>query len=131
MRMHMILRPLLAAPVTRSRLIYCLVATDEEHRATEPDTPWSSFYARRIIDCWGAAEEPSADTLVLYHFNGCPFCTLVRREIEALGIDVELRDIYADTKYFEELLEARGRTTVPVLRITSTDGDERWMPGIC
>ncbi len=66
--------------------------------------------------------------MALYYFDGCPFCTRVRRAIDAMGIEVELRDIYADPVYLSELREARGRTTVPVLRITSADGDERWMP---
>ena len=57
-----------------------------------------------------------------------PFCLRVRRAIDILGLDVELRNIYEDRAHFDELREARGRTTVPVLRITSPDGDERWMP---
>lgn len=68
------------------------------------------------------------DRLALYHFDGCPFCTRVRRAIDGLGIDVELRNIYENPDFLRELREARGRTTVPVLRITSADGEERWMP---
>ena len=34
----------------------------------------------------------------------------------------------AQPGYLQELRDARGRTTVPVLRITSPDGNERWMP---
>jgi glutaredoxin 2 len=66
--------------------------------------------------------------LALYHFDGCPFCMRVRRAIDATGIDVELRNIYEEPGYLQELRDARGRTTVPVLRITSPDGEERWMP---
>jgi glutaredoxin 2 len=68
------------------------------------------------------------DHLALYYFDSCPFCIRVRRVIDALGIDVELRNIYEEPGYLEELRAARGRTTVPVLRITSADGEERWMP---
>lgn len=118
----------LAAPITRSRLVFCIVATDDEHSATDPDAPWPEYYARRILECLGPAEAPKRDRLALYHFEGCPFCTRVRRVIDELGLDVELRDIHADRKLMEELLEARGRTTVPVLRISSADGEERWMP---
>ena len=66
--------------------------------------------------------------LALYYFDGCPFCVRVLRAIDTLGLDVELRNIYEDRGYLDELREVRGRTTVPVLRITSPDGEDRWMP---
>ena len=53
---------------------------------------------------------------------------MVRRAIDALGIEVELRDIYEDMQHRDDLIEARGRATVPVLRITSSEGENRWMP---
>ncbi|MBW2222756.1 MAG: glutathione S-transferase N-terminal domain-containing protein [Deltaproteobacteria bacterium] len=52
----------------------------------------------------------------------------MRGVIGELGLDVEMRNIYEDKTRREELREARGRTTVPVLRITSGDGQVRWMP---
>ena len=126
--LHDRLTPFLAASLTRSRLVFCLVETDDEHRATDPDAPWPEYYARRIVECLGPAEQPMQDNLALYYFDSCPFCIRVRRVIDALGIDVELRNIYEEPGYLEELRAARGRTTVPVLRITSADGEERWMP---
>ena len=48
--------------------------------------------------------------------------------MDRLGLDVELREIFDEPHYREQLVEARGRATVPVLRITSPDGEERWMP---
>jgi glutaredoxin 2 len=66
--------------------------------------------------------------LALYYSEGCPFCVRVLRAIDALNIDVEPRNIYEDPAHLEELRAARSRTTVPVLRITSTDGEDRWMP---
>jgi glutathione S-transferase len=53
---------------------------------------------------------------------------MVRATIGRLGIDVELRDIHESTQHRDDLIEVRGRATVPVLRITSPDGEERWMP---
>ena len=126
--LHDKLTPYLAAPLTRSRLVFCLVETDEEHRLAHADEPWPSYYARRLLECLGPADDPNKDSLALYHFDGCPFCTRVRRVIDALGLDVELRSIFDDPKHLRALREARGRTTVPVLRITSPDGEERWMP---
>ena len=122
------LGPFLAAPMTRSRLVFCLVGADSEHQATASDTPWPEFYAKHVLECFGTAEAPTEEMLALYHFDGCPFCMRVRRAIDLLGIDVELRNIYEDREHLEALMEARGRATVPVLRITSPNGDDRWMP---
>ncbi len=122
------LTPFLAAPLTRSRLVFCLIGADDEHRATDPDAPWPEFYARRFLECLGPAEEPREDHLALYYFDGCPYCERVLRAIDALGLDVELRHIYDNSQYLDELRSARRRTTVPVLRITAPDGEERWMP---
>ena len=121
------IRPFLASSLTRSRLVFCLVGADNEHRAIDSDVPWPEYYAGHILECLGPAEGP-ADTLALYHFDGCPFCRRVRRTIDALGIDVELRNIYEDSDHLDALIDARGRATVPVLRITSADGEDRWMP---
>lgn len=69
----------------------------------------------------------SIRSLALYHFEQCPYCRLVRREIDRLGIAVELRDIHREPQHLRELLAARGRRTVPVLRITAGE-QEHWMP---
>ncbi len=65
---------------------------------------------------------------MLYHFDACPFCGMVRAGIERLGVEVELRDIHENPLHRDDLIAARGRATVPVLRITSPNGEERWMP---
>jgi glutaredoxin len=122
------LEPYVAAPLTRSRLVFCLVETDDEHRATSPDTPWPRYYAGRLIECLGPAEQPATDTLALYHFDGCPFCSRVRRVIDRLDLDVEPRNVHADRTHMDDLVKARGRATVPVLRITTASGEDRWMP---
>jgi glutaredoxin len=109
-------------------LVFCLIGADDEHRAADPGAPWPEYYARRFLECLGPAEEPAKDRLSLYYFDGCPFCVRVLRAIDALGIEVEHRNIYADAGHLADLREARGRATVPVLRITSPDGDDRWMP---
>lgn len=112
----------------KSQLIYCLMNADLEHRARSPDSDWSDYYADQILERCAPSETPADDKLALYHFNGCPFCSIVRSGIDHLGLDVELRDIFEDPRYRDELIEARGRATVPVLRITSPNGEERWMP---
>ena len=112
----------------KSRLIYCLMDADYERSARDPDAEWTGYYAEHFIERFAPAATPKEDVLVLYHFEGCPFCAIVRAAIDRLGVDVELRDIYHDTGDRDELVAARGRATVPVLRITSPDGEERWMP---
>lgn len=113
---------------TQSELIYCLMRADIEHQARSPGSDWAEFYAQEIVEHCAPSASAAEDRLALYYFEGCPFCTMVRSAIGELGIDVELRNVMQDGKYRDELVEARGRATVPVLRITSPDGEERWMP---
>lgn len=112
----------------KSRLIYCLMSAEIEHQARAPDADWPEFYAAELLNRCMRSESAPADKLALYHFGSCPFCRTVRTAIDELGIDVELRDILADPAHRDDLIEARGRATVPVLRISSPDGKERWMP---
>ena len=113
---------------TRSRLIYCLMNADYEHQARAPESNWSEYYAEQMLERCAPSETPTDDKLALYHFNGCPFCSYVRAGIERLGIDIEMRDIVQNPGFRDELITARGRATVPVLRISSPDGEEHWMP---
>ena len=64
----------------------------------------------------------------LYHYEGCPFCHLVRDVIDELGLEVELRDTLRNPAFRQELFEVRGRGTVPVLQLTDREGEVRWMP---
>lgn len=67
-----------------------------------------------------------AEGLALYHYEGCGYCARVRRGLERLGVEVELRDIDEEPRFEEELVQARGRRTVPVLRIEE-EGRVQWM----
>jgi glutaredoxin len=119
---------LLQTPFTKSQLVYCVMYADFERTARASDSNWPEFYADHFIERFAPAVTPAQDKLFLYYFNGCPFCALALAVIDRLDVDVELRDIFADDQYRDELVTARGRATVPVLRITSPDGEERWMP---
>lgn len=66
--------------------------------------------------------------LALYHYEGCGFCARVRRTADEMNVDLELRDIHRGEEHFDDLRAARGRTTVPVLRIAYEDGNETWLP---
>jgi len=113
---------------TRSQLVFCLMNADIEHQARSPDSDWPEFYANEFIERCAPSESPATDRLALYYFDGCPFCNMVRAAIGELNIDVELRNISQDMGHRDDLVEARGRATVPVLRITTPEGEDRWMP---
>jgi len=113
---------------TRSHLIYCLMNADFDHQALEPDTDWVDFYASEFIEHYAPSDTPATDKLALYTMAGCPFCRRVDETIARLGLDIELRDVRQARNWREELIEARGRATVPVLWIRSPDGEVRWMP---
>jgi glutaredoxin len=65
--------------------------------------------------------------LVLYQFNGCPFCVKVRRELKRLNLRVELRDAQKVAAFKEELLKGGGELQVPCLRIPEGEGKFRWI----
>ncbi len=113
---------------TASRLIHCLMNADSEYEARSPDSDWADFYAHYIVECHAASDSPKEDSLALYYFATCPFCRRVLAALDGLDVDVELRNIHEQDQYRDELVAARGRATVPVLRIESPDGDVRWMP---
>lgn len=112
----------------KSRLIFCLINADTEHQTRSPDSAWAEFYAEVMLECYALSDSPGEDKLALYHYNGCPYCSYVRASIERLGVDVEWRDILTMPQHREDLMRARGRATVPVLRITSPNAEDRWMP---
>ena len=64
----------------------------------------------------------------MYHFLGCGFCARVWDVAERLGVELEDRNIHENAAYRDELLDLRGRATVPVLRIEHEDGRVEWMP---
>jgi glutaredoxin len=119
---------LLDREFTRSRLVYCLMAAEFERATHAAESDWREYYADYFLERFAATATAADDRLALYHFDGCAFCSLVRSSIDRVGVPVELRNIRDDAGFRDELVAARGRATVPVLRITSPDGSERWMP---
>ncbi|GAB4202366.1 MAG: hypothetical protein OHK0013_15550 [Sandaracinaceae bacterium] len=71
---------------------------------------------------------PRVVSLAVYYFDGCPYCERVRRSAKALGLELAWRDIDRDRSHRRDLLAARGRGTVPVLRIHRERGRDIWMP---
>lgn len=112
----------------KSQLIYCLMNADFEHTARAPETDWADFWASEFVEHFAPSDTAEADQLALYYFPTCPFCRRVMQAIDRLGLEVEMRNIIEDPARRDELIEARGRATVPVLWIRSPDGSVRWMP---
>ncbi len=65
--------------------------------------------------------------LSLYYYDQCSFCQRVLRVIDELGVEVELRNVLTTPGHREELIGARGRGTVPVLKTDFADGRSEWM----
>ena len=118
----------LQTPFTKSQLVYCVMDADFEHQARAPKSNWKEFYAEQFVERYAPSPTPAKDKLALYYSRTCPFCIMVLKAIDKLGIDVELMEINEEPKYRDELVGARDRATVPVLRITSPDGEQRLMP---
>jgi len=114
--------------LSRSRLAYCLMFVEDERQVLDPEASWTDYYADHLLERFAEPDAPARDRLALYYFPTCSYCRLVLRSIDRLGLDVDLRDIHLEKENREDLVQARGRSTVPVLRITSPGGEERWMP---
>ncbi len=56
---------------------------------------------------------------VLYIKSGCPWCRSARAFLSEHGVDVDLRDVNANTAYMEEMEEISGQSKTPTL----VDGD--------
>ena len=56
-------------------------------------------------------------SMILYHFESCPYCAKVRNAVKELGAPLEMRDTRENDAYREELIELTGRTQVPCLVI--------------
>lgn len=74
--------------------------------------------------------EGSQDTrgLSLYGYPQCPFCQRVLNVVDSLGLEISLHNTMQDADRQRELIEAMGRSTVPVLRIEDEAGEPKWLP---
>lgn len=55
--------------------------------------------------------------LKLFYMERCPFCNKVKKYIEDNDINIEMVDIYVDSKNEEELIRLGGKDQVPMLLI--------------
>ena len=61
------------------------------------------------------------ERFILYTRDWCGYCSLVKQAAAQLGIVLEERNIWENPQWESELLSARGRPTVPVLRRMTLD----------
>jgi len=59
------------------------------------------------------------EMLELYQFEGCPYCSKVRKKLGNLGIDFIARAV--DPNDRSRVEEVSGQTNVPVLKDPNTD----------
>jgi glutaredoxin len=64
--------------------------------------------------------------LRLYHFNACPYCKKVRRDIRLMGLKIDEADIKLDPSARVALIAGGGKKQVPALRIEES-GAVTWM----
>jgi len=81
---------------------------------------------RRATDAQARVDGEAA-ALRLYHFEACPYCRKVRRDIRLLGVSIGMADIKRDPAAREELIRGGGKKTVPCLRIEEAGGAVRWL----
>ncbi len=72
--------------------------------------------------------EPRVLRLAIYHFEGCPYCDRVREAAARLGLELEWRDTERVPAHARALRRARGRGTVPVLRVEREGVRDVWLP---
>lgn len=63
-------------------------------------------------------------SLRLYQTEWCPYCRMVTRAADRLGIRLELLNVDQDPSLRQMLVARRGRGTVPVLGIPKPEGEE-------
>jgi len=55
--------------------------------------------------------------LVLYHFESCPYCVMVRNFIREHGLSIPEKDTLRDPSARKELISIGGKSQVPCLII--------------
>lgn len=62
-------------------------------------------------------------TLELYQFEGCPYCSKVRKKLTELGLSFTAHNPRQNDDRMEELMELGGQDQVPFLVVRDDDGD--------
>lgn len=70
---------------------------------------------------------PYAQDLTLFYSPYCGFCVYVLKAMQAMDVEMNMRNVNEERGHRRELIQGGGRGMVPCLRITEPDGSERWM----
>jgi glutaredoxin 2 len=81
-----------------------------------------------MVSMGETSDSVGAEGLALYGYPQCPYCARVLNAIESLGLDIPLRNTMLDGDHRDAIVEAMGRSTVPILRIDHADGKVDWLP---
>jgi glutathione S-transferase len=91
---------------------------------------WDALTGRKPL-VRSQAEQQRVDgetaRLALFHFQACPYCRKVRRDLSLLSLRVAQHDIKREPLRRQELVAGGGKKQVPCLRITDEAGAERWL----
>ena len=68
-----------------------------------------------------------SEKLILYVRDLCGYCEMVKDVVLELGSDIEERNIWENSDWEQQLVEARGSSTVPVLYREKADGKGEWL----
>ena len=80
----------------------------------------------RSVDVQQKIDDECA-SIALYHFNTCPFCIKVRREMARLSLPIKLLDAQSNPENRNDLIQGGGKCQTPCLKITGEDGSVQWM----
>lgn len=61
--------------------------------------------------------------LELYQFEGCPFCSKVRKKMTELGLSFTAHNPRQNEERMEELMELGGEDQVPFIVVRDDDGE--------
>ena len=67
------------------------------------------------------------ENLILYVRDLCGYCEAVMDVISELGADIEQRNIWENSEWQRQLVDARGSSSVPVLCRESPNGEVEWL----
>jgi glutaredoxin len=68
----------------------------------------------------------NTEGLALYDSPFCGFCTMTKRVIGKLNLDIEYRNIQHNNEFRRELIQQGGKAQVPCLRIDEND-QTQWL----
>ncbi len=74
-----------------------------------------------------AAVDRQCAGLSLYQYRSCPYCARVRRAIDHLALNIEMRNVHREPRFRDQLLQGGGRFQVPCLRIEQENGEDEWL----